>query len=100
MVRIGGPAVQRGSGLAWLLVGFLGPMLGGCGQATLAPSSDASLTMRDRQLLAHAPYAQASIPESYRRHIADYSRKEAPGTILVDTDARFLYYVMPRGKAT
>jgi lipoprotein-anchoring transpeptidase ErfK/SrfK len=68
-------------------------------QATLAPSSDASLTPRDRNLLAHAPYAQASIPEAFRRHIVDYSRKEAPGTILVDTDARYLYYVMPGSKA-
>ena len=86
-------------GLVLLLVGLLGLMLGGCMQATLAPSSDASLTPRDRQLLAHAPYAQATIPESFRRHVVDYSRKEAPGTILVDTDARFLYYVLPGGKA-
>jgi lipoprotein-anchoring transpeptidase ErfK/SrfK len=87
------------SGLALLLGGLLGLTLGGCMQATLAPSSDASLTPRDRQLLAHAPYAQAAIPETYRRHIVDYSRREAPGTILVDTDARFLYYVLPGGKA-
>ena len=90
---------QRGSALASLFVGVLGLMLGGCMQATLAPASDASLTPRDRQLLAHAPYAQASIPESYRRHIVDYSRREAPGTILVDTDARYLYYIVPGGKA-
>ena len=87
------------SGLTFLPVGLLGLMLGGCMQATLAPSSDASLTPRDRQLLAHAPYAQATIPETYRRHIVDYSRREAAGTILVDTDARFLYYVLPGGKA-
>jgi lipoprotein-anchoring transpeptidase ErfK/SrfK len=74
-------------------------MLGGCMQATLAPSSNANLTPRDRTLLAHPPYAQATIPETYRRHIVDYSRREAPGTILVDTDARFLYYVLPNGKA-
>ena len=70
------------SGLALLLVGLLGSVLGGCMQATLAPSSDAGLTPRDRQLLAHPPYAQASIPEPYRRHIVDYPRKEAPGAIL------------------
>src|SRR6202011_2798534 len=87
------------SGLALLLVGLLGFVLGGCMQATLAPSSDASLTPRDRQLLAHPPYAQATIPESYRRHIVDYPRKEAPGTILVDTDGRYLYYALPGGKA-
>ena len=86
-------------GLAWLLMGLLGLSLGGCMQATLAPSSDASFTPRDRQLLAHPPYARADIPESYRRHIVDYSRREAPGTILVDTESRFLYYVLPQGKA-
>src|ERR1700674_998806 len=68
-------------------------------QTTLDPSSGASFTQRDRQLLAHPPYAQATIPESYRRHIVDYPRKEAPGTILVDTDARYLYYVLRGGKA-
>ena len=31
-----------------------------------------------------APYAQATIPEPYQRHIVDYHRKEAPGTIVVD----------------
>src|SRR5690242_16122443 len=68
-------------------------------QATLQPAPNASMTPKDRQLLAHAPYAQASIPEQYRRHIVDYQRREAPGTILVDTDARYLYYVLPQGKA-
>jgi lipoprotein-anchoring transpeptidase ErfK/SrfK len=90
----GGHAMM-GRGLALLLVG----LLGGCMQATLAPTSNASLTPRDRQLLAHPPYAQASIPETYRRHIVDYTRREQPGTILVDTNARYLYYVLPGGKA-
>jgi lipoprotein-anchoring transpeptidase ErfK/SrfK len=74
-------------------------LLGGCMQATLQPSSTASMTPRDRQLLAHPPYAQASVPEAFQRHIVDYQRREAPGTILVDTDARYLYYVLPQGKA-
>jgi lipoprotein-anchoring transpeptidase ErfK/SrfK len=68
-------------------------------QSTLEVASDANMTPRDRQLLAHVPYAQATIPETYRRHIVDYHRAEAPGTILVDTDARLLYYVLPEGKA-
>ena len=85
--------------LSGLFLGLLGLTLGGCMQATLAPSSNANLTPRDRELLAHPPYAQATIPETYRRHIVDYSRREAPGTILVDTDARYLYYVLPNGKA-
>ena len=57
------------------------------------------MTARDRQLLAHTPYAKAEVPEQFLRHIVDYPRKEQPGTILVDTDARYLYFVLPDGKA-
>jgi len=96
--RFGGQAVS-GSRLVLWLVGLLGFALGGCMQATLAPSSDASFTSRDRQLLAQAPYARANIPEQYRRHLVDYPYKGQPGTILVDSDARYLYYVLPDGKA-
>jgi lipoprotein-anchoring transpeptidase ErfK/SrfK len=94
----GGQAV-RSSGLALLLVvGSFALVLGGCAQSTLSPS-DARLTPKDRQLLAEAPYAQANIPEQYRRHIVDYPYRQPPGTILVDSDARYLYYVLPGGKA-
>jgi len=85
-------------GLLVVLVGA-GMLLGGCMQATLAPPSQANLTPRDKKLLAAAPYAKAVIPEAYRRHIVDFQRKEEPGTIVVDTDHRFLYYVLPHGKA-
>jgi lipoprotein-anchoring transpeptidase ErfK/SrfK len=81
---------------ALLLTGLL---LGGCMQATLEPASNASLTPRDKKLLANAPYAQATIPQPYQRHIVDYHRSEAPGSIVVDSDARYLYYVMPNRKA-
>ena len=53
------------SGMALLLVGVVGSVLGGCMQATLSPTSNANLSSRDRQLLARAPYAQASIPETF-----------------------------------
>jgi lipoprotein-anchoring transpeptidase ErfK/SrfK len=68
-------------------------------QATLSPSTDASMTARDRQQLAHPPYAEIQVPEQYRRHVVDYDRPEPPGTILVDSDAHYLYYVMPDHKA-
>jgi lipoprotein-anchoring transpeptidase ErfK/SrfK len=76
-----------------------GLMVGGCMQSTLEPAAETNLKPRDRQLLASAPYASASIPEPYRRHIVNYHRKEGPGTIVIDTDARYLYYVLPEGKA-
>ena len=72
---------------------------GGCVQSTLEPASDANLTPRDKKLLANAPYAQATIPQPYQRHIVSYHRKETAGTIVVDSDARYLYYVLPEGKA-
>ena len=84
-------------GLAVVLLGGL--ILGGCMQSTVEVASEANLTPRDRKLLAAAPYERATIPEPYKRHIVAYHRKEAPGTILIDSDARYLYYVLPEGKA-
>ena len=74
-------------------------MLGGCMQATLEPSSEANLKPRDKALLAKAPYGDVNIPEPYKRHIVAYHRKEMPGSVVIDSDARFLYYVLPDGKA-
>ncbi|HVY56535.1 MAG TPA: L,D-transpeptidase [Xanthobacteraceae bacterium] len=82
-----------------IVFAFAGLLLGGCMQSTIEPASDANLKPRDRELLAHAPYAKVNIPEPYQRHIVQYHRKEAPGTIVVDSDARYLYYVLPDGKA-
>jgi lipoprotein-anchoring transpeptidase ErfK/SrfK len=85
-------------GLIVALLG-VGVLLGGCMQSTIEPSSAANFTVRDKKLLAAAPYEKATIPEPYQRHIVEYDRKEAPGTILIDSDARYLYYVLPEGKA-
>src|ERR1700680_2376842 len=90
---------MMGRGVAFVLLGLIGLALGGCVESTLSPASDANLKPRDRQLLANAPYAQAAIPEAFQRHIVGYHRKEAPGTVVIDTDNKFLYYVLPQGKA-
>jgi lipoprotein-anchoring transpeptidase ErfK/SrfK len=82
-----------------LLVFCLSAVVSGCMQGTTEPASDANFTPRDRKLLAFPPYEQARIPEQYLRQVVDYVRKDAPGTILIDTDARYLYYVLPEGKA-
>jgi lipoprotein-anchoring transpeptidase ErfK/SrfK len=68
-------------------------------QSTMEPASEANLTVRDKKLLAAAPYEKVAIAEPYRRHIVEYSRKEVPGTIVIDSDNKFLYYVLPDGKA-
>jgi lipoprotein-anchoring transpeptidase ErfK/SrfK len=82
-----------------ILAGLAVLMLAGCMQSQLQPTSDAGWSPKDRQLLANPPYAKASIPESYQRHIVDYDRREAPGTVVVDTGNRYLYFVLPKGKA-
>jgi lipoprotein-anchoring transpeptidase ErfK/SrfK len=63
------------------------------------PVPDANFTARDRQQLAYPPYRQAWIPPAYRRQVVRYHRQEAPGTVVVDTAARYVYYVLPEGKA-
>jgi lipoprotein-anchoring transpeptidase ErfK/SrfK len=85
-------------GLFVLLFGA-GVLLGGCMQSTIEAASDANLTPRDKKLLATAPYAKAMIPDPYQRHIVSYHRKEMPGSIVIDSDARYLYYVLPGGQA-
>jgi lipoprotein-anchoring transpeptidase ErfK/SrfK len=83
---------------AILLLG-VGVAVSGCVQSTVEPASEANFTPRDRKLLANVPYAKAEIPQHYLRHIVNYHRKEAAGTIVIDPDARYLYYVLDNGKA-
>jgi len=49
-------------------------------------------------------YALPAIPinkvnTKFHRQIVDYATSEKPGTIIVNTPNRFLYYVLPGGKA-
>jgi lipoprotein-anchoring transpeptidase ErfK/SrfK len=82
--------------IAFVIIGLL---LGGCMQETLEPATQVGWKPRDKELMSNLPYAQATIPETYRRHIVDFQRKEAPGSIVIDSDNRFLYYVLANGKA-
>lgn len=60
---------------------------------------NADFTARDRAELANPPYQRAWISPAYRRQIVGYHRKDPPGAILVDTSQRFVYFVLPNGKA-
>jgi lipoprotein-anchoring transpeptidase ErfK/SrfK len=63
------------------------------------PVPDANFTARDKEQLANPPYQQVWIPPAYQRQLVQYHRKDAPGSILIDTDGRYVYYVLPGGKA-
>ena len=83
-----------------VLLPLTGLLLAGCMQAgTLSPSSEANFTARDRQQLANPPYQKVSISPTYQRQIVQFHRREAPGTVVVETSGPFVYYVMPGGKA-
>jgi lipoprotein-anchoring transpeptidase ErfK/SrfK len=78
--------------------------LGGCVQdmadsGTLDLTGESGWKQRDKDLMSNLPYNQSAVSETYRRHMVEYHRKEAPGTIVVDSDNRFLYYVLPKGQA-
>jgi len=84
-------------GILFLLTGLL---VAGCMQSgALAPSSEANFTARDKQQLANPPYQRVSISPTYQRQIVQYHRREAPGSVLVETSGPFVYYVLPGGKA-
>ncbi|MEA2829677.1 MAG: hypothetical protein QOF22_425 [Bradyrhizobium sp.] len=77
-----------------------GLMLSGCMQATnYEATNQANFKPRDKELLAKVRYEKVDVPEQYRRAIVDYHRKEAPGSILVDSDSHYLYFVLNDGKA-
>src|SRR5262244_1016970 len=82
------------------VLSLTGLLLAGCMQSgALAPSSEANFTARDRQQLANPPYQKVSITPTYQRQIVQYHRREAPGSVLVETNGPFVYYVLPGGKA-
>src|ERR1700741_3934104 len=77
-----------------------GLMLSGCMQATpYEATNTTNFKPRDKELLAKIRYTNVPVAEPFRRAIVEYHRKEAPGTIMVDCDNHYLYYVMDGGKA-
>jgi len=84
-----------------IIVLLAGLSLAGCMQATTSfeKSPEASLKPRDKELLAKARYDKVEVAAPFRRAIVDYHRKETPGSIVVDSDNHYLYYVLDNGKA-
>lgn len=77
-----------------------GLMLAGCMQATTyEKTSEANFKPRDKEYLAKVSYQKTPVAEPFRRAIVEYHRKEAPGSIVVDSDNHYLYYVLDSGRA-
>src|ERR1700752_3345608 len=77
-----------------------GLLLSGCMQATTYEATNTTaFKPHDKELLAKIRYANTPVAEPFRRAIVEYHGKEAPGSIVVDSDNHYLYYVMDGGKA-
>src|SRR6202042_895513 len=77
-----------------------GLLLSGCMEtASYEATNTAAFKPRDKELLSKVRYEQVQPPENFRRAIVEFRRKEAPGSIVVDSDNHYLYYVMNDGKA-
>ena len=71
--------------------------LAGCTPTIQSSLPDPKLTERDKQMMALAEPDEWKIPTA--RNKIEYSTQEKPGTIIVDTGANYLYYVLPHGEA-
>jgi lipoprotein-anchoring transpeptidase ErfK/SrfK len=69
--------------------------LAGCYSGSHLP--DPKLSGRDAEFMALAP--RADVSSEFDRYLIDYKTDEPVGSIIVDSKAHFLYYVMPGGKA-
>ncbi|MGD9542574.1 MAG: L,D-transpeptidase [Methylocystis sp.] len=74
---------------------LLAAILAGCNAGT--PLPDPRMSSRDAEFMALAP--KASVSSQYERYLVDYKTNEPVGSIIVDNRSKFLYYVMPGGKA-
>ena len=63
-------------------------------------ASEAGWKQRDKQLMSNLPYSAGRDSGAISVGTSSIiTRKEAPGTIVIDSDNKFLYYVLPQGKA-
>src|SRR5471032_3067572 len=85
--------------LGILVAGLASLMLSGCMETTYEATNATAFKPRDKELLAKIRYTNVPVAEPFRRAIVEYHRKEAPGSILVDSDNHYLYYVIESGKA-
>jgi lipoprotein-anchoring transpeptidase ErfK/SrfK len=77
-----------------------GLLLSGCMQSTTyEAASTANFKPRDKEYLAKIRYTNTPVSEPFRRAIVDFHRREAAGSIVVDSDNHYLYYVLNDGKA-
>ena len=69
-------------------------LLGGCNYARVP---DPKMSAHDAELVAMVPHYE--VDNTYNRYLVEDPTGQAPGTIVVDTKSKYLYYVLPGKKA-
>lgn len=79
-------------GLALAVVGTV--LLGGC---EYKPVPDPKLSARDQDFISQVP--TANMGANFERYQVEDPTGQAPGTVVVNTREKMLYYVLPGGRA-
>jgi lipoprotein-anchoring transpeptidase ErfK/SrfK len=85
-------------GIQEAFAGGIDPRAGAYRQPQSAPGQQASL-LQGRALYPEDVPRSRVVPSQFRRQIVRYPSDERPGTIIIDTRAHFLYYVLDEDRA-
>jgi lipoprotein-anchoring transpeptidase ErfK/SrfK len=88
---------MKTNGLFLAIALAVSALVSGCQQIVQSGLPDPQLTARDKQMMAKAEPDEWRIPTT--RTKVTYVTSERPGTIIVDTGPRNLYYVLPGNEA-
>jgi lipoprotein-anchoring transpeptidase ErfK/SrfK len=88
---------MKTNGLFLAIALAVSALVSGCQQIVQSGLPDPKLTARDKQMMALAEPDEWRIPTT--RNKVAYVTSERPGTIIVDTGPRNLYYVLPGNEA-
>jgi lipoprotein-anchoring transpeptidase ErfK/SrfK len=88
---------MKTNGLFLAIALAVSALVSGCQQIVQSGLPDPKLTARDKQMMALAEPDEWRIPTT--RNKVTYVTSERPGTIIVDTGPRNLYYVLPGNEA-
>jgi lipoprotein-anchoring transpeptidase ErfK/SrfK len=90
-------AGMRKNGLVLFILLAISALASGCAPVVEGSLPDPRLTDRDKQMMALAEADEWKIPTT--RNKVQYQTGEKPGTIIVDTGPKYLYYVLPNNEA-
>lgn len=80
--------------LSWAMTALTALLLGGCNFKSIP---EPALSNRDSEYMARVPSFDVDL--TYERYEVDDPTGQAPGTVVVDTTQRLLYFVLPKKRA-